>query len=112
MRAPPVAIATAALLCAAWWMASTPAGAKIVRGGRTASSNPAIEAGGIRLMTNFAAPVSYSLIGAIANDSHQFGSCNVWGWPVFELFSLQRHGSHGGFFGQPFSIPSAIRPLP
>ena len=58
--------------------------AKVVRTGRSAPANPAVERGGLHLVPGPPPPIPYSLIGALALDSQVVGRCAFW--PPWGLF--------------------------
>jgi hypothetical protein len=73
--------------------------AKVVRTGRSAPSNSAVEEGGLHLAPGPPPPIPYSLIGALALDSQAVGRCAFW--------------SPWGSFGPlPFRQPGLFSPLP
>jgi hypothetical protein len=103
------------------------AAAKVVRINNAAPSNPAVEAGGLRLRHGAPPPVQYSLIGALAlPPPTQFSMAGAlasqsrwlrqWAfWPCGSFGSLSFHhqsfhhfGPFGLFFPQtrPFRIPA------
>lgn len=79
-----------------------PAGARIVRDDKGPPANPAIQTGGLQLLTGPAPQIPYSLIGAIASDNRWVGGCNIWSWRLFDAFSLQRFGTRTRIFVKPF----------
>jgi hypothetical protein len=90
---------TAALVLVLCQETTDQAVAKVVRTGRSAPSNPAVEEGGLHLVPGPPPPIPYSLIGALALDSQVVGRCGFW--------------SPWGFFGPlPFRQPALFSPLP
>jgi hypothetical protein len=90
---------TAALVLVLCQETTDQAVAKVVRTGRSAPSNPAVEEGGLHLVPGPPPPIPYSLIGALALDSQVVGRCGFW--------------SPWGFFGPlPFRRPGLFGPLP
>jgi hypothetical protein len=91
-------IIAAALVLVVCRTAFDDAGAKITRDGKGSPSNPPVEAGGYHLTKGTSAPVSYSLVGAVANESQWVGTCSGGPWRLFDMISQQRNGIHGKAF--------------
>lgn len=122
----PLTIVTALVLVLCLEM-SDQAVAKVVRTGRSAPSNPAVEEGGLHLVPGPPPPIPYSLIGALALDSQVVGRCAFWSpWGWFGPLPFRQSGLFGPLpFRQPFRqfgagprirvlrplIPWASRPL-
>jgi hypothetical protein len=106
-RTIPLIIAAALVLVLCQEM-SDQAVAKVVRTGRSAPSNPAVEEGGLHLAPGPPPPIPYSLIGALALDSQVIGRCALWSpWGSVAPLPFRQPGLFGpfpfrqaGLFGQ------------
>ena len=79
----PLIIATALVLVLCQEMTDQ-AVAKVVRTGRSAPANPAVEEGGLHLVPGPPPPIPYSLIGALALNNQVVGRCAFWSpWGLF-----------------------------
>lgn len=85
------------------------ASAKLVRDGKAAASNPAVEAGGHHLPSQPDPAIPYSMIGAVASEGHWIMQCALWPWRQFGTLAWFRHhgnpverfgGLNGGRFGE------------
>ena len=80
MRPRSVAILMAVLMGIVWLGAGDPAAARVVHDGRSAPSNPAIEAGGVHPANKASRSIPYSEIGALANEGYWGRPYAVWPW--------------------------------
>jgi hypothetical protein len=99
MRPPIIAAALVLVICLA---ALDQAKARVVRDDQGAPANPAVEAGGHRLLTAPSPSVPYSLIGAMANEDRWVGACSIWPWKLLDRFSLRPGGARARMTIRPF----------
>jgi hypothetical protein len=97
------------LLCR---VAAEQAGATVVRDGKAAPSNPAVEAGGAKPVggVHERAPdnISYTLIGTLPMSSPWFQPCFEWPWQLFGR--IRWHGPAALPLGRPVERP-VVRPV-
>jgi hypothetical protein len=73
--------------------------AKVVRTGRSAPSNSAVEEGGLHLAPGPPPPIPYSLIGALALDGQVVGRCGLWSpWGSFGPLAFRQPFQQFGAF--------------
>jgi hypothetical protein len=90
------------------------AAAKVVQDEKAAPSNPAVEEGGYRLPPGTPPPpVPYSLVGALASESHWLAQCATWPWRFFGSASFHNQPFlRPSFFHPPFLHPPFLHPGP
>jgi hypothetical protein len=104
-------VVAAALVLVAGQHPADQATAKVVRDGKSAPANSAVDAGGTRLHPGRPPQIPYSLIGAISSDSHWFAPCVFWPWRWFGAPSSQREGHIGRLPDRPM-VGWILPPLP